>query len=310
MQLGRALIVDTTIAILQLSAIVALYYFDALTAALSFLVVTCVYALTSFAWWLQQQVAFCINREQLIPHFIKNWTLGRWLAASQCMTIAAVQSLPWIIAAFLGEAQTGIFSACATLVGLSAPLMVAVQNVLSPKAATAYAEMKIPGLQRVVGKTTLILALGMGLLPFVLFVAGDQIISMSYGSQYTGHQSLLVLLALGELVFALGIGASSGLTVLERADLLFRAHLASIATTLLLAIPLVGRFDLIGAALARLLGITVGTAFAIASYRQLIIERNALLSAETNIPNNPATAADDEPSDQALVSAALDGKVE
>ncbi|WP_146452996.1 lipopolysaccharide biosynthesis protein [Bythopirellula polymerisocia] len=310
MHLSRALVVDMAIAVLQLSMMAALFYFDALTAALSFLVVTGVYTLTSFGWWLHQHVAFCIDHERFVPHFLKNWSLGRWLAASQCTTIAAVQSLPWVIAAFLGEAQTGVYSACAALVGLSAPLMVAVQNVLSPKSASAYAEEGILGLERVVRKTTLILALGMGLLPLTLYVAGDQFLSLSFGSKFTGHQNLLVLLAMGEMVFALGIGAISGLTVLERTDLLFRSNLASILTTLSLAIPLVGSFGLIGAAVSRLLGISVGSAFAIMCYRRLIVERSTLSTVASDIADNPIIAADNESTDQALVSAAFDGRKE
>lgn len=302
MHLERALVVDLLIALLQLSLMATLYYFEVLTAALSFVVVTGTYALISFCWWLQQHVKFSLDTQRFISHSLMNWTLGRWLAASQCTTIAAAQSLPWIIAAFLGEAQTGVYSACATLVGLSAPLMVAVQNVLGPQTASAYAEKGVAGLQRVASKTTLVLALGMGLLPVVLFVAGDLFIHVTYGSEYTGHRTLLVLLALGEFAFALGIGATSVLTVLERTDLLFRSNLASILTTFSLAIPLVGRYGLIGAAVARLLGISLGSGIAIYCYLRLITERRASFETGSNNPCNPNIAARSSTADEALVS--------
>ena len=148
--------------------------------------------------------------------------------------------------------------------------MVAVRNVLAPRAATEYAESGLDGLQRVVRQSTIGLSLGMGLFATFLLFGGDSLLRLCFGVDYGGHQLVIVLLAISEWAFASMLGAASGLTVLERTNLIFRSDLIGILVTVTMAIPLISNFGLTGAAVAQLSGRVIGSVIVIACYRSVI----------------------------------------
>ncbi len=281
LHLNRALVLDVSIAILQLGALALLYYLDLLTAAGAFLAVGAAYAVALVVWWACHSKSFRIRKEWVLPDLIKNWGLGRWLVAGQIAMIASAYSLPWIIALALDESQTGIYFGCATLVHIGAPFLVAVQNVLAPRAATAFAKSGLSGLRQVVRQTTVGLVLGMGVFAVGLALGGSWLVGIFFGPEYGGQWEVVALLAMGELAFASMLGASSGLTVLERPDLLFRSHLAGILVMVAMAFMLIGPWGLPGAAVAQLSGTLVAAATAIFSYRRVVRE---LLESELSEP--------------------------
>ncbi|NOY42708.1 MAG: oligosaccharide flippase family protein [Planctomycetes bacterium] len=270
LNLNLALVLDISVATLQISAMLTFYWLGLLSAAGAFLAVGAAYALVLLFWWIQQKKLFSVRRNLIFADFLKNWTLGRWLVASQISMIVAAYSLPWVIAIAIDESQTGIYSACATLVCLGAPLLVAVQNVLTPQSASAFAEQGLAGLRRVVKKATLGLALGMGCFAIFLAIAGDLLVRLFFGADYGGQQTVITLLVIAELVYALTLGAATALTVLERTDLLFRSHLVGVLVTLTIAITFVGKYGLLAAATAQFAGTTIGSAIALLCYRNIV----------------------------------------
>jgi O-antigen/teichoic acid export membrane protein len=184
--------------------------------------------------------------------------------------IAAAHSLPWIIAFALGDSQTGLYFGCAMLVRIGAPLLVAIQNVLTPRAAAAFADQGLAGLRHVVRQTTLGLAVGMGLFATLLALGGGALLELFLGADYAGQREVVALLALNELAVASMLGAASGLTVLERTELLFRSHLAGIVVTVTLAFLLIGEFGLPGAAMAQVAGTAVVALLTMCCYRHVV----------------------------------------
>ncbi len=270
LNLNGALVLDISVATLQMFALAVFYYFDFLTAAGAFLAVGSAYAIIISIWLVQQRRAFSVCREEVYVDFLKNWALGRWLAASQISTIAAAHSLPWIIAFALNESQAGIYFGCATLVRIGAPLLVAIQNVLVPRSAVAFAESGLKGLQHVVKRTTVGFVVSMGGVATLLAFGGDFLVQLFLGADYGGQQTVIALLALNELAFASTLGAASGLTVLERSDLLFRSHLAGILVTVATALALIGEYGLLGAAVAQLAGTVVGSVIIVFCYQRVV----------------------------------------
>jgi len=284
LNLNRALVLDVSVAILQIGALAALFYFDLLTAAGAFLGVGCSYAVALVVWWTQNWKSFRIRREWIFPDLVKNWALGRWLVASQITMIVAGYSLPWIIAWALNESLTGIYVGCATLVHIGAPLLVAIQNVLSPRSATAFAESGLTGLRRVVRRTTIGLVLGMGVFSILLAIGGTYLVEFFFGADFGGQREVVGLLAMNELAFAIMLGAAAGLTVLERTELLFRSHLVGILVTVSMAFALIGPYGLAGAAVAQLSGTLVGSVIAIVCYRRVVVGLVATESAAVATP--------------------------
>jgi len=270
LNLHRALVLDVSIALLQLGALASLYFLDLLTAAGAFLAVGGAYAVVLAIWWVCHRKSFQVRKEWIFPDLLKNWALGRWLVAGQLAMIAAAHSLPWIIALALDETQTGIYFGCATLVHIGAPFLVAVQNILAPRSAAAFAESGLSGLRRVVRRTTVGLVLGMGVFTALIAIGGGWLVGIFFGADYGGQWQVVALLAMGELAYASMLGASSGLTVLERADLLFRSHLVGILVMVVMAFALIGPWGLLGAAVAQLSGSLAASGVAIFCYRRVV----------------------------------------
>ena len=127
-----------------------------------------------------------------------------------------------------------------------------------------------------VRQTTIGLALGMGLFATLLVLGGGSLLELFLGADYGGQQKVVALLAMNELAFASMLGAASGLTVLERTELLFRSHLAGILVTVTTAFLLIGEFGLPGAAMAQLAGTAVVSLLTICCYRHVV--RNLRIS--------------------------------
>ena len=88
---------------------------------------------------------------------------------------------------------------------------------------------------------------------------------------------------MNELAYASMMGAASGLTVLERSELLFRSHLVGILVTVMLAWILIGQFCLPGAAMAQLSGTFAGSMIAIFYYRRVVSKlQQAALAKQQN----------------------------
>ncbi len=270
LNLSLALVLDISVAVLQLIAMGTFYWLGLLSAAGAFLAVGVAYAIVLLFWWIRQKKMFSVHWELIFAHFLKNWSLGRWLVASQILMIVAAYSLPWVIAIALDETQTGIYSACTTLACIGAPLLVAVQNVLAPRSASAFAERGLAGLRHVVMKATVGLTLGMGGFTIMLAIGGDQLVRLFFGPDYGGQQTVITLLVIAELAYALTLGAATALTVLERTDLLFRSHLVGGLITMTIAITFVGEYGLLAAAVSQFAGSTIGAAVAIFCYRSAI----------------------------------------
>lgn len=287
LHLRRALLVDLGIAVVQLGGLLTIVFATQLTAAGAMLMVGFAHALAGGLWLASQRRRFTVVRRRLASDFARNWKLGKWLAASQLSGIAAVQALPWFVAFQLDETATGVYAACAMLVGLGSPLLVAVQNVLAPRSAEAYANEGLEGLRRVVRKTTLVLGLGIGTLVLTLVVAGEWIVTFFFGSDFAGHGKVIAMLGMSEWLFALALGASSACTVLERSDLLFRCHIIGTSVTLTAAWPLISSYGLAGAAAAQMAGIGVGGFCLVVSYL-FLVRRSAASLPPTTPPSMPA----------------------
>ncbi len=193
-------------------------------------------------------------------------------------------SLPWIIAWMLDESQTGIYFSCSTLVQIGAPIMVAAQNVLSPRSATAFAQSGLDGLLRVVRLATAGLAIGMGLFLSLVAIGGHYLVTFFFGSAFAGQGTVVAVLATSQLSYALTIGAASGLTVLERAELLFRSQSIGILVTVTFAFALIGPFGLPGAAVAQFAGTCAGSIITFLYYRRVVRQLQAAPTKRSSEP--------------------------
>ena len=198
---------------------------------------------------------FSIRLKSVLPELRKSWLLGRWIAATRVAALVQTYAVYWLLAAALGTAATGVYTASMTLLLAANPFVIGIGNLLEPQAALAMAEGGVIQLRLVVWKATQLLGSVMGIFCGLLFVFGGWLVAALYsGNQYENQGPTVAVLALAVLINAWETGAIHGLRVLERPDLSFRASLLSLCITLALASLLIRPFGTLGAALAVMSG--------------------------------------------------------
>ncbi len=165
--------------------------------------------------------------------------------------------MPWFVASLEGTAATGILAASSTLVGLANMFVMGVANVLSPRAAKAYAEGGTPALKPVLVITAAVFASVLGAFAVLMCFFGGQLAVLVYGESYAVAGPVIAILACGLLAGGLHVTAGNGLWAIDRPAANFRADVCSLIATIGFSVVLIGPYGVIGAALATTLGALV-----------------------------------------------------
>jgi len=166
--------------------------------------------------------------------------------------------LPWIIALIHGEAATGVFAACTTLVNLAGTYVTGISNYLTPCAAEAFAEQSASGLVIVLRRFALLYTVTVGCFAIAMTFCGGFLASLVFGPAYAGQSTVITLLAFAMLFNSLSITAGNGLWVLDRPRANFLADIASLAVSFVTLPLLLWRYEIAGAAASQLCASVVG----------------------------------------------------
>ena len=124
-----------------------------------------------------------------------------------------------------------------------------------------YADGGNAEVRRVVWKTTVFLAVAMSVICLGLALFGDFALQILYdGEEYAGHGLIITLLAVATLAGTFSFAADHGLWVIERPDINFMVRAGGLAITLTVSFLLIGKWGIVGVAVARLLGMSVASA--------------------------------------------------
>ncbi len=134
LQVKTALLLDILTVGLQLTGLITLAALHRLTAATAYAVLGAACAITVTLWLTLWRRRFHFERARFGADLKTNWLFGRWVAAAQMTSQISGAALQWLIALWLGAADTGVFAAAVTMVMLCNPLLLAVGNLLTPKA--------------------------------------------------------------------------------------------------------------------------------------------------------------------------------
>ena len=246
---GRVLLLDVCAAVAFTSGLFALAVLGRLSAASAYIVMGAAYGLVSAIWLLrgEQRFRFSLRlaRQELLPH----WRFGRWAFASETALMARGYIVPWMVAIWLDPTATGIFIAYATIVVLANPVLIGLSNVLAPDLAVTYASEGVPAVRKFVAKTTSAVSAGMLIFMFFLMVVGERIITVTYGSDFGGYHSCVLVLAFGIFAEAAGMPSYTGLWSIGRPNLCFLATVAGLVITVGLTAIMTPRLGITGAAI-------------------------------------------------------------
>lgn len=265
-----ALAVDMPVVALQIAGLALLAAAGRLSAATAFLALGAAAATGAAvgAVALRRQIAF--RRDALGADVRRSWAFGRWIAGAQVLGVLNTQGVFWLVAAVLGTVSTGVYAACLAIVLLCNPFMLAVGNILTPRAAETFARHGPIALRQLIARAATVLAIVMALFCAALFFGGDPLVQLLYGAEYAGHRTLIVLLGLTFLVGAVGMAINDGIRALGRADLEFTSTLLDSAITVGLGLLGLYWLGLVGLAWANLLGGVAALALQATAFRRLL----------------------------------------
>jgi O-antigen/teichoic acid export membrane protein len=247
--------IDLCAGTLQIVSVGALAAGGRLSAVTAFTAIGAANAIASFIWLIRSRKDFVLQRDQVVADIRRNLAFGSWiLAGRMAAQLNSDIFLLWLMAFVLGSKATGIFAACMTVIHLSNPFIIGTAQVLTPRVVQAWAESGLREVQRVMLKTTLFLGIALSGFCIGIFLFGEELLRLFYGSQYEGSHYIIMALSFSVLSFVLGLPASCGLFALERPDGNLKANLVGIFLTASVASALVFRFGIIGVVCGLLCG--------------------------------------------------------
>jgi O-antigen/teichoic acid export membrane protein len=252
-----AIAVDAVVALVQFGGLVLLWYFDSLSLFGIFAVMGGACGLACLGWYFLDRPQVTFVGARFLSDWRHNWVFAKWALPSYLVGNTTPQLMLWIVSLTIGSAATGIFGACASLIGMTTVLLLGVDNVLTPQAAHAFATGGVQELRRILYLAAAFLGLTLGGLCVVVFVTGDWLVVSVFGSHYVGTGAILAALSLSTLMSALGIVTSSGLWAIDQARPNFAADVVCMTVTLIAAALLIVPYGAFGAALATLAGVAI-----------------------------------------------------
>jgi O-antigen/teichoic acid export membrane protein len=263
--------IDAIVAVAQLGGLALLGYFGAMTLFNIYAVMGASCALACVAWYLIDPPQVSCVRHRLLADWRSNWAFGRWALQGYLTGNTTPYLMVWILSSVAGTAATGVFGACASLIGMTNVLLSGVDNVLTPQAAHAYATGGAKNLQRVLLRSGALMAATVGAMCLAFAMSGDWLAVLLFGTDYQGTGTILFLLALSALANSIGMVAANGLWAIDRPRSNFLADVGCLAVTLITAAFLLVPLGPLGAALATLAGALTATLMRIVTLARFLL---------------------------------------
>jgi O-antigen/teichoic acid export membrane protein len=260
LNLRMALALDVLVAAIQLGLMLPLAVHGVLSVELTWLCVALASGIAALLWAIGKPDTIRGSLAAAWTHGRENWSFARWALLTQVIGSSTPYLMPWIVAGVHGAKETGSLGACTTIVGLSNMFLIGVGNLLSPRAARAFAKGGIPELQKVLWQRGLLCGSALGVASVLAFTVGGPLAGLVYGPDFADCGLVMGLLSLAALANSLGMTAGNGLCSMDRPGANLWADVGTLLISLaamLILIPLLGT---LGAALATLITMTADAA--------------------------------------------------
>jgi O-antigen/teichoic acid export membrane protein len=253
-QVITLLVVDGSVAALQLAAVAALARGDWLGAATGHLAAGVAAGAVGAAWLFLARRQFRLVAAEVRSDWQRGFHFGKWVCADQGLMVASAYLAHWVLVALLGVEATGRFAVCLIVIQLANPILFGMGNILEPAAARAVARGGVAGLRRYAASTTAMLGAVFGVLAITFALLGPAFIRLAFRADFEDLTLTVAILALQIFIFALAVGYHLGLRAVQRSELNVVIGLAGFLVTLFAALIGVRTLGVVGAALAMLAG--------------------------------------------------------
>ncbi len=269
LEVSTALVLDLFLALVQLTGLIGLASVDGLSAPVVYGVIGLGSLLPGLGWlWLKRR-SFRCKRSDLANSLNRNWRLGRWMLAAQLTSVFSTYLTGWILAFFLGATAVGVYAACASIVCLSNPILLGLNNVFVSRSAIAFANGAQAAVRRDSRKAMLLLVGLTGLLTLVLSAYGRQLLDLLYGADYAEHYQIVTLLAVATLFTAFSLSVTPGLFAMEYSNLAFVGQFIGLLASTSASVILISYWGVIGAAWGPVVGNALTAVVTIGAHEML-----------------------------------------
>lgn len=243
---------------LQIIGILFLVCTKQLSTINAFSVIATSFMIAAFIGWFQCRIFLTINIFGFKDVVIKNWTHGKWLLSSNMALWVSGQFYLFVTAFFIGPAGPAILKACQNIIAPTHIVLQSLENLLSSPASRKLRTEGLLTFKRFLKTATkVVLAL---IVPYCVLVSlySEGFLKLFYGNQYEGYGIVVILITARYIASSFNRINMIGLRVLHRPSSIFYAYLFASILTIIISIPLVKYFGVIGSAIGALLsGITV-----------------------------------------------------
>ncbi len=257
--MGRVLVLDLAVAIIQLSALGWLGASGKISGVSAFAALGAACAFPTAIWLYYARAEFAILPQHARIALARTWPLGKWLLVGRIAVQLQGSATYWLAAAYGGVAITGVFAACMSIVGIANPLMLGLGNIFMPKLVLAWKHGGGPGLWQEAIRNTALIATLMTAFTLAVFFGGEHVMRfLFHGKEFEGHGQTLFVLTLAMSSGTLGAAASTGLVTMERPRPVIMVVMVEAVVTMALVWVLMNKWDLLGAAYGMLAGNMTG----------------------------------------------------
>jgi O-antigen/teichoic acid export membrane protein len=246
LELSKALKLDIAVAATQFAAVGGLAYSGRLSSATALAAIGTGCGLTACIWLYVARGNFVVSRNQIRKSMQRNWSLGKWLFATQLAALVERQFSYWALAWILGTAATGIFTACWTVALIANPVVLGLSNIRYAQMTLALEVGGLAALQKEAMRSALVLGVVMTMFFVTILLTGDDIIRLLYGDDFVGYGHIVTRIALTTLVWAIGAPACNALSTMEHVRVNFYISCTLASLSAILVFPLVNEWGLMG----------------------------------------------------------------
>jgi len=181
-------------------------------------------------------------------YWSKHWRYSRWVLATAVVYPLITQGYYWITAGMLSVESVAQLKAVQNIVLPINLFFISISLLALPRMSLVYQNELLDGLLPLLKKLLFVLVGSAVVFMFSIWLVGRELLSLIYDDKYNASFELLYIISLVPIFFAIGNAFNDALKAMEKPDWVFKAYVIGGVVTLLVGIPLVEVYGLVGAA--------------------------------------------------------------
>jgi len=155
-----------------------------------------------------------------------------------------------MLSIFANIQLVGHLGAASSLANILGPLQAGIYALMLPTIADERKKYGLENMKKTLFHGMLMLSIFYLLWLIITFFVGEKIVTLFYSNKYTNTGYILFLLVLGSFFAGISVPITACFEALERPDLSLKSQLLGIVVTVIVGVPLVYYFSLVGVAIS------------------------------------------------------------